>query len=90
MFKVGDTVTWESQSNSRTTIKTGQVIAVLSPCERPDKKLGKTALNDYTLMFDCCYNNLRKAVSYLISVPSKSGRGKPKLYWPLTKNLKST
>lgn len=44
MFKVGDRVSWSSQSGGYWKDKTGEVIEVVAPKSRPSKHIGSTAL----------------------------------------------
>ena len=72
-FKVGDMVTWESQSKGYKTRKTGKVEQVVKPGE---------CLNLYGLrVLGSGFGMDRKHISYLINVGNVA-------YWPLVKHLR--
>ena len=78
VYSVGDMVEWTSSSNSSTTLKAGRVEAVIA-AERP-LSLQQRRDTDAS-------GSPRNHTSYLVYVPSKSGRGKGKLYWPRVNQL---
>lgn len=87
-LRVGDWVSWESQAAGSWTEKRGQIVA-----EIPAgisfwqwKANNGFDTSKYGRGWDS-ETNQRKEVSYLVAVPSKTGRGKPKLYWPLAWKL---
>lgn len=87
-FEVGDTVRWKSQARGRIREKVGTVLAVVPP-----DKTGRDMIHHVCLerppkiMFDGAAP--RREISYLVAVPSKTGKGKASLYWPHTSCLES-
>lgn len=88
-FSVNEKVSWESQSAGSTTRKEGVIIFKV-PADKA--ATNRELVQKYNpghknnMMFDGCIP--RGHVSYVVSVPSKSGKGKPKLYWPKVSQLK--
>jgi hypothetical protein len=78
-FKIGDQVTWSSQSRGVRTTKTGMVIARILTGRLPLKAIAKLA-DRYTSRYGGGMS--RDHVSYLVGVDGQNGR-KPELYWPL-------
>lgn len=75
-YKLGDHVTWTSQAAGCTRTKTGLIEEVLPPMIMPNRK-----------RFERLYRSSgvggpRDHVSYVVRVPTKSGRGVGSLYWP--------
>lgn len=86
-FKVGDKVRWTSQSQGYVREKRGKVVAAIQAHEHPMEtaaQLAETGFNDAWI----AYSLPRNHESYLVAVPTKSGRGKPRLYWPLVSLLR--
>lgn len=84
-FSVGDWVSWVSQAQGTWLKKTGEIVAVI-PANVPYWKWRNNTdfdQADYILHTDLG-STMRKEISYLVAVPSKSGKGKPHLYWPRT------
>lgn len=74
MYAVGETVKWTSQANGNVTEKVGVVEAVIPP---------RQYLNEaQRRQVDAPCGARRDMESYLVRVPTKSGRGKGRLYWP--------
>jgi len=88
MFKKGDIVTWSSQAGGVMTEKTGKIIGVLQPKESPyisNYRWNECKFNPSAKrMFDGCP---RDHESYIIQVETKTGKGKPRLYWPRVSGL---
>lgn len=82
-FKVGDRVTWSSQSQGMVTTKTGVVVEVVAPT-----RLARTRDPRGRLL----YGNARHDTSYVVAVPqppTKRGKMRPaKVYWPLASKLR--
>lgn len=79
---VGDTVTWSSQSQGATLSKTGQVVAVFAAGSRP-------LPSEYPSLYTGAGPGYaRNHESYVISVPAKTPKGKPLVYWPVVSKLK--
>ena len=84
-FKVGDLVSWKSQSYGSITKKEGVICAVVPADSQPYDIISVTKkMSEFNRMFD---GNPRPILSYLVEVPSKSGRGRTKLYWPRAEKL---
>lgn len=77
-FKVGDLVTWTSQSQGSTTTKTGRVFAVV-----PADTLPQLYLCGFTGRSGGGFGCPRDHESYLVKVGNSR-----RLYWPLVKKLK--
>ena len=94
-FKVGDTVTWTSQSHGSTKTKVGVVIHIVPKKMQLIDVIDKEALEYYNTSairdsyyaYRYNYAVYRNHESYLVAV-SSSEKGKPKLYWPLVNKLR--
>lgn len=84
MFKVGDKVRWQSQSSSSMTEKVGEIVAVVPSNE--SLRYFRTIIGKYRRLG--VFGMSRNHESYLVAVPSKTGRGKPVLYWPRVRHLR--
>lgn len=80
MFKVGDRVTWTSQSQGSTTTKSGEIIAIVPAGSTPHRIM----LPDKYRNCRCMYDGMRRDhESYIVAViPGKTGKASPQLYWP--------
>lgn len=75
-FRVGDPVEWKPLVGD---IKAGVVEAAIPPDSLPTIAQRK----------ECdAHGATRAAVSYLVRVPSKTGRGKGRLFWPIAGALR--
>jgi len=74
-MKFGDKVKWSSQANGSRKEKTGIVVEVV-PAGRYPSGVGHAD------------GRPRDHESYLVKVPTKSGKGMGKFYWPRVKDLK--
>jgi hypothetical protein len=77
-MKIGTTVEWTSQSQGSALTKRGVIVAVIPANGHVMDHLSglqKTYARGWGLM-------PRKEESYVVHVPSASGRGNGKLYWP--------
>ena len=87
-MKVGDKVTWVSTSNGRTTRKYGAIAAVIPPNTKPDNFVAAAkAATGASFSSTAGFGMARDHQSYLVHVPTKTGRGNGKLYWPRVSNL---
>ena len=78
---IGSTVEWSSQAGSYRAKKHGVIVAIV-----PALMYQTRGVPGYSIQFD---GGSRNHDSYLVAVKTgKDGWGKPKLYWPLVKNLK--
>lgn len=75
-FKVGDKVTWVSSY----TKKLGTIIVALAPMQDPLKALEPLQQQ----AFQYGGGQPRREESYLVHVPTASGRGQGRIYWPRT------
>lgn len=86
-FRVGDRVSWSSQVQATETTKRGVVVAVVPAGMRPHdvddeakriyERRGRSIPFGFALDHE----------SYFIHVPSKSGKGRGRFYWPIVKHL---
>jgi hypothetical protein len=83
-YKVGDDVSWESQSQGSRKRKVGTVVQVVRAGNTP--RITKVLQEDYRPMQT--YGRGRKDVSYLVAVQPAEGNAKPVLYWPRASSLK--
>lgn len=77
-FAVGQQVTWSSQAQGMTKTKTGTIVEVVAPNERPDTT-GRPGLNG------CGFG--RSHESYIVEVP-QGPKAKPRHYWPVASILR--
>lgn len=89
-YQIGETVEWSSSAAGTTKQKRGVIVAVVPAdyIKMTVLLLGADYASRYSIQFDghtCLY---RFKESYLVAVPTKSGRGKAKLYWPRTSALR--
>lgn len=88
-YQIGQTVEWSSQANGTRKQKRGVVVAVV-PRDRTPRTVIPTSPaipQSYKLILDT-RSGSRNHESYIVAVPSKSGRGKVQLYWPRTSALR--
>ena len=71
-FKLNDKVAWASQSQGSARRKVGTVVQVI-PANVPPKLVGSGLARPHE--------------SYVVSVPGKTARAKPKIYWPVVSLL---
>lgn len=85
-LKLGDEVKWSSAAGGSTIEKKGTIIAVISANQNPGEVI-------YPLEDSGKYNTAygggfsRGHESYVVAVPTKTRKGKPKIYWPFVKKL---
>ena len=89
-FQLGQRVLWTSSANGTTKEKRGEIVAVIAPRQAPYQH------EIYGGDFHARYKSLvdsrsltRKEESYLIAVPGKTKRARPRLYWPRVSALKA-
>jgi hypothetical protein len=68
-FRLGDKVKWVSQANAGWLKKVGIVVEVVPEYKFPQHPHG-------------C-GGYRRVESYVVEVPGKTPKAKPKLYWPV-------
>lgn len=85
-FKLGDTVTWGSQAGGSYREKTGEIVEVIPPKGR----FNSATRDKYPDLFKGAGVGFPRAeVSYIVAVPQgKTGKAKPKHYWPRTSALR--
>lgn len=90
-FKVGDRVRWVSQSQGYVREKGGEVVAVVKAGESVRPYVNRLEREGYNPRPMQGWWNLppRKGTSYLVGVPTKSGRGRKRLYFPVASLLES-
>ncbi len=81
---IGDAVEWASQAAGRTTTKRGVIAAVIPAGMRARDCL--KGLQKQCYASETCIP--RNHESYVVHVPSKTGKGAGKLYWPRVKHLR--
>lgn len=87
-FTIGDNVSWTSQAQGYERNKTGTVVAVIMP--------HASFTNKHHESFPDLFKNSgvgspRDEISYIVSVPQgKTGKAKPKHYWPRTSALRAS
>lgn len=89
-MKVGDRVRWTSQSQGYRREKRGEVVAVVPPGVHPCVAWNRFEAGEFRispLFSSASYSLPRNHESYLIAVPTKTGRGKARLYWPVVSLL---
>lgn len=94
-FAINETVKWTSSAAGTTKTKRGDVVAGVPSWVSVHRRilltelLGESWQSKYKPMLDSTVSLLpRDDVSYLVAVPTKSGRGKLKLYWPRVSQLR--
>jgi len=85
-MKVGDNVTWESQSGGWMTRKTGKIVRIVKGNDEPCSIAYKEFPN-HRLMFDGFSLPRGYDVAYLIEVIT-GPRAQPRLYMPYPKHLR--
>ena len=86
-FKKGDHVTWSSQSGGYSKRKVGTVVSVIA-ARCPVAEYNDDAVEETGARGLDCPGMARDHESYIVHVPTKTGRGKGKLYWPVVNKLK--
>jgi hypothetical protein len=86
-FQVGDKVKWDSQAGGFHREKRGTVVAVLLAGYRPlyDCRFDETKFNPDPLDLR---TGPRNHESYVVLVPGKTPKTRPKLYWPVVTRLR--
>lgn len=88
-MKIGDKVWWFSQANSTLKRKQGEIVRVIPAFTALTESEGRELAQQYAVNHTL-YGMLgvtRKVESYFVAVPSPSGKGKPRLYWPRVQYL---
>jgi Iap family predicted aminopeptidase len=83
-FQVGDTVTWTSQAGGHSKTKVGEVVNIVPKGSQLSWR-GVQFKDTHRFRHG---GGPRNHESYLVSVPAKTSKGKPTLYWPVVKNLR--
>lgn len=93
-MEIGNKVKWTSQAGGNTKTKHGVVVAIVPALDRihnvvrPFLNPGNIPkIRKYKEAFDAA-SYPRDHKSYVIEVPSVSGKGKSTLYWPRVSQLK--
>ena len=87
-MKIGEFVAWRSTSNGSTKEKRGKIVSVVPPHGKPDKYI-EDATEGTGASFSSSAGPAmaRDHESYIVHVPTKTGKGKGTLYWPKVRNL---
>jgi hypothetical protein len=89
-FKIGDEVTWKSQANGSSVVKTGLVFCVVKAGQPMNRVKAQSALSaqycDSATWATDFGGFPRKEQSYLVVVPGSVTRA-PRVYWPRTSAL---
>ena len=87
-MKIGDIVAWRSTSNGVEKEKRGKIVNIVPPHKGPLKYIVE-AKEETGASFSSTagYGMSRDHESYVVHVPSKTGKGKGTLYWPKVRNL---
>lgn len=80
MLKIGSDVHWESQAGGFSKVKSGVVEEVIPP--------NTYLTHEQKKKCNASSGAIRKTVSYIIRVPSETGKGNGKAYWPNQNLLK--
>lgn len=85
-LQIGDWVQWESQAQGTWLEKVGQIVAII-PARVAYWEWYQTSRpagfnDDNFIVHTDLGSTMRSEQSYLVAVPSKTGRGKKHLYWP--------
>ena len=88
-FKKGDLVTWSSQAGGYAKRKFGTVVSIV-PKDMPVFQYNALAMEDTGARGLDCPGMARDHESYIVHVPTKTGRGNGKLYWPAVNKLQLT
>jgi hypothetical protein len=86
-LKEGDTVEWTSQSSGYETTKRGVIVRVVQP-NQPASGIINSLLQSGGYKSNFGGGMSRGSISYIVSVDSKTGKGRKTLYWPLASKLK--
>jgi len=84
-FKIGDQVNWQSSARGYQTVKEGKIVAIIKAGENPTLKMQKLEKNH--ILRCSSESQVRKIVSYLVSVEIGGEDAKRALYWPRTQHL---
>lgn len=91
VFKIGDKVTWSSQSGGSTTTKSGEVAGIVPPrtyCNWHDLR-GCNIDEKYKTLTRRFDGGLRNHESYIVMVKTgKTDKASPVLYWPRVSSLR--
>lgn len=86
---VGSTVSWTSQSGSYSKTKTGKIVAVV-PAGEFVNRIAKGLGDKYKPSSTAGFGFRRDHDTFLVAVPSKSGKGRETLYWPRMQHLQAS
>lgn len=80
-YKLGDNVSWQNRYYD--PVHAGKIVAVVYPNESP-----RMVANSLGLEFAMDFGLPRLEESYIVHEPSKSGKGRGKLFWPRVSALR--
>lgn len=86
-LSINEVVRWESQASGVWKSKQGHVIAIVPKGQSPkDIFYGLPEHEKFSYRYKGAKN--RSHDSYLVAVFPEKGKAKPKVYWPLNRNLR--
>lgn len=83
-FVLGQTVRWLSHASGRGLLKSGTIVAIVPTGQYP-YPIASALGSGYSLGLLRGFGQPRSEETYLVAV--KTGRSKPKLYWPRVSKL---
>ena len=87
-MKIGDIVAWKSTSNGVEKEKRGTIVNIVPPHKGPLKYIVEAKDATGAAFSSSAGPGMsRDHESYVVHVPSKTGKGKGTLYWPKVRNL---
>ena len=87
-MKIGDIVEWKSQAGGYSKRKLGKIVNIVPPHKGPLKYIVEAKeATGASFSSTAGYGMSRDHESYVVHVPSKTGKGKGTLYWPKVRNL---
>ena len=90
-MKIGDIVAWRSTSNGVEKEKRGKIVNIVPPHKGPLKYIVEAKEETGAAFSSSAGPGMsRDHESYIVHVPTKTGKGKGTLYWPFVKKLQIT
>ena len=87
-MKIGDIVAWKSTSSGVEKEKRGKIVNIVPPHKGPLKYIVEAKEETGAAFSSSAGPGMsRDHESYVVHVPSKTGKGKGTLYWPKVRNL---
>ena len=87
-MKIGDIVEWKSQAGGYSKRKRGTIVNIVPPHKGPLKYIVEAKEETGAAFSSTAGHGMsRDHESYIVHVPTKTGKGKGTLYWPKVRNL---